>query len=36
MPYKDKAIARARARERYATDPEFRRKSREATERWET
>jgi hypothetical protein len=35
MPYKNKAVARARARERYATDPEFKRKSREATERWE-
>ena len=35
MPYKDKAVARARARERYATDPEFRKKSREATDRWE-
>lgn len=35
MPYKDKEVSKARNRERYATDPEFRRKSRAATEAWE-
>jgi len=36
MPYNTLEKARAHARERYAADPEVRRKAKEATERWET
>lgn len=35
MPYKNQEDRRAQSRKRYAEDPEFKRKSREATERWE-
>jgi hypothetical protein len=35
MPYKNQEDRRVHSRKRYAEDPEFKRKSREATERWE-